>query len=318
MSSSKGSSFRKNHIESEPFHNDKKMNQIKEEQLNKINRSAFPKKYTYAGYLFIRTESNPQWRRKYFVLNNNFLLCGDNPYAEKLAACIPLEGSNIRQTTKSSDMTFELTTHSQDTSKSSSSSKKRKKNHHKRRKKYYFRADSPNMCSRWTEYVERASTLSIKDIYRLRYKLGNSDSQSAKVIAAKHRVSNQEYAIKIIDKRKCDQQMLQREIQILKQLNNPHIVELCEFETRKYLYIVMEYCRGGELFDKIANLDGDHYSEVDCCQIMHQLASGVQYMHSVGIVHRDLKPENILCVEDSIKRVKIADFGISAIIGQQQ
>ena len=74
-------------------------------------------------------------------------------------------------------------------------------------------------------------------------------------------------------------------------------------------------CRGGELFDKIANLDGDHYSEVDCCQIMHQLASGVRYMHKMGIVHRDLKPENILCVEDSIKRVKIADFGISARIG---
>ena len=48
---------------------------------------------------------------------------------------------------------------------------------------------------------------------------------------------------------------------------------------------------------------------------MHQLASGVQYMHDMGIVHRDLKPENILCVEDSIKNVKIADFGISAIVG---
>ena len=115
------------------------------------------------------------------------------------------------------------------------------KDYHHIVKNYYFRADSPNMCSRWTEYIERASTLSIKDIYRLRYKLGNSDSQSAKVIAAKHRVSNEEFAIKIIDKRKCDQQMLQREIQILKQLSNPHIVELCDlFETRKYLYIVME------------------------------------------------------------------------------
>ena len=247
------SSFRQIHIESEPFHNDKKMNQIKEDQLKKINRSAFPKKYTYAGYLFIRTESNPSWRRKYFVLNNNFLLCGDNPYAEKLAACIPLEGSNIRQTTKSSDMTFELTTHSQDTNKNKHKKKSQKMQKStmiviviivvvkRRRKRYFFRADSPNMCSRWTEYIERASTLSIKDIYRLRYKLGNSDSQSAKVIAAKHRVSNEEFAIKIIDKRKCDQQMLQREIQILKQLSNPHIVELCDlFETRKYLYIVME------------------------------------------------------------------------------
>eukprot|EP00485_Elphidium_margaritaceum_P023516 CAMPEP_0202712256 /NCGR_PEP_ID=MMETSP1385-20130828/36143_1 /ASSEMBLY_ACC=CAM_ASM_000861 /TAXON_ID=933848 /ORGANISM="Elphidium margaritaceum" /LENGTH=668 /DNA_ID=CAMNT_0049372227 /DNA_START=35 /DNA_END=2041 /DNA_ORIENTATION=- len=303
-------------IESEPFHNDKKMEQIKKTTSQKMNRSAFPKKYTYAGHLNIRTETT-QWRRKYFVLNNNFLLCGDNPYSEKLAACIPLEGSNIQQTTQSSDMTFELTTNSQEGSGSRKKSSSKKESASKRRRKtYFFRADSPNICSRWTMYIERASTLTIKDIYRLRYKLGNADSQSAKVIAAKHRVSNEEFAIKIIDKRKCDQVMLRREIQILKQLSNPHIVELCDlFETRKYLYIVMEFCRGGELFDKIAKLDGDHYSEVDCCQIMHQLASGVQYMHDMGIVHRDLKPENILCVEDSIKKVKIADFGISAIVG---
>ena len=92
------------------------------------------------------------------------------------------------------------------------------------------------MMLRWIEHIERASTLSIKDLYRLRYKLGNSESQSAKVIAAKHRVSNEEVAIKIVDKRKCDQQMLQNEIQILKKLSHPHIVKLEDlFETRKYL-----------------------------------------------------------------------------------
>ena len=72
----------------------------------------------------------------------------------------------------------------------------------------------------------------------------------------------------------------------------------------------MELCRGGELFDQIANMDysnGDKYTEHDCIRIMHQLASGVQYMHKMGIVHRDLKPENILCVdENSIKNIKIA------------
>lgn len=74
-------------------------------------------------------------------------------------------------------------------------------------------------------------------------------------------------------------------------------------------------CGGGELFDQIAELDGDHYDERDSCVVMHQIAAGVRYMHSVGIVHRDLKPENILCLKPhSIKKVKIADFGISAIL----
>ena len=74
-------------------------------------------------------------------------------------------------------------------------------------------------------------------------------------------------------------------------------------------------CEGGELFDQIAELDGAHYTEQECCQIMHQIASGVKYMHSMGIIHRDLKPENILCVyPNSITKLKIADFGISKMI----
>ena len=69
------------------------------------------------------------------------------------------------------------------------------------------------------------------------------------------------------------------------------------------------------MFDQIADLDGDHYGETECCRVMYQIAQGVKYMHSQGIVHRDLKPENILCVQPkSIRRVKIADFGISKMV----
>ena len=127
--------------------------------------------------------------------------------------------------------------------------------------------------------------------------------------------SGADSAIKIMDKRQCDRKMLKTEIQILKKLESSYIVALYDLiETKKYLYIVMELCSGGELFDQIASLDGDHYSEEDCCLILHQIAKGVGYMHRMGIVHRDLKPENILCVEaGDIRRVKIADFGISKI-----
>eukprot|EP01083_Nonionella_stella_P278656 947698_1 len=92
-----------------------------------------------------------------------------------------------------------------------------------------------------------------------------------------------------------------------RKLNSPYIVALYDLiETKKYLYIVMEKCQ----------LDGDHFNEEDCCLILHQIAKGVKYMHECGIVHRDLKPENILCVRpQSIKKVKIADFGISKMIG---
>ena len=52
-----------------------------------------------------------------------------------------------------------------------------------------------------------------------------------------------------------------------------------------------------------------------CNQVIVQIAQAVKYMHSMGIVNRDLKPENILCVKpNSIKEIKIADFGISKIL----
>ena len=58
--------------------------------------------------------------------------------------------------------------------------------------------------------------------------------------------------------------------------------------------MVMEKCEGGELFDEIAKLDGDAFGEQDCVTIMHQIVSGVKYMHSIGIVHRDLYVKTVL------------------------
>eukprot|EP01083_Nonionella_stella_P266709 901851_1 len=72
----------------------------------------------------------------------------------------------------------------------------------------------------------------------------------------------------------------------------------------------MEKCTGGELFDKIVELDGDHFEETDCCLIMHQIAKGVKYMHSMGIIHRDLKGDNIF-IEGNTGDVVIGDLGLS-------
>ena len=221
LNSSNGVSSRyETRVESVPFHDDKKMKRLKEIEKEKQAKSAYPKKYTHCGWIKIRSETSEKWKRKWFVLNNNFLLCGDQPYSQKLAACIPLEGSKVTNNIK--ELTFELVTHV-----SQKKSKKNKKTNHsnnikktnefsRKRKKFIFKTESLSQCTLWTEYIERASTLQIKDIYRLRYKLGDSASQSSKVLAAKHRISGDEFAIKILNKKKCDQNLLQKEIQILK------------------------------------------------------------------------------------------------------
>ena len=69
----------------------------------------------------------------------------------------------------------------------------------------------------------------------------------------------------------------------------------------------MEYASGGELFDYIVKRK--RLDETEASKFMHQILSGIQYIHKNGIVHRDLKPENLLL--DHNKNVKIVDFGLS-------
>jgi len=168
--------------------------------------------------------------------------------------------------------------------------------------------------------LRKAARLELKDIYQTVRTLGLSESNYTKVIEAKHHITGQRVAIKIIDKKRCDSKLLQTEIKILKQIKHKCVVQLYDiFETARYLHLIMELCEGGELLSQLVSLgEGGHYDEVQCCKIIHQIARGVKYMHSNGIVHRDLKPENILCTDNSLEEVKVADFGISKVLKRRQ
>lgn len=99
---------------------------------------------------------------------------------------------------------------------------------------------------------------------------------------------------------------IHREINSLKLLNHPNIVNLVEvMKSGKYIGIVLEYASGGELFDYI--LHHKNLKENVAKKIFAQLVSGVDYMHSKGLIHRDLKLENLLL--DKHKNVIISDFG---------
>lgn len=132
-----------------------------------------------------------------------------------------------------------------------------------------------------------------------------------------NRETSQWYAIKSIRKAKVKKiEVLKREIEILKEVKHPHIIELVDvFEDAKYLHLVTELCTGGELFDRIiakSSSPEGHYSEHDTASIIKSILDAIAYCHSKGIVHRDLKPENFLFLtelEDS--PIKIIDFGLS-------
>ena len=148
--------------------------------------------------------------------------------------------------------------------------------------------------------------------YEMGEKIG--EGNFGKVILATHKITKEKVAIKILDKfrinKKDDQIRLNREIEVLKQVNHHNIIRFFSIiENNSKIYIVQEYICGYELFEYIKN--NRKLSEKEACLFYQQIISGIEYLHNLGIAHRDLKPENILLT--SSKVLKIIDFGLSIL-----
>ncbi|KAH7650075.1 calcium calmodulin dependent kinase [Cryptosporidium bovis] len=107
-------------------------------------------------------------------------------------------------------------------------------------------------------------------------------------------------------------EIFMKEINILKNLDHPNIVKLFEtYQDDENIYLVMELCTGGELFDRI--MSRGSFDELYAAHMMKQVFSTICYCHDHGIVHRDLKPENFLFLnKKSTAPLKIIDFGLAA------
>ena len=139
----------------------------------------------------------------------------------------------------------------------------------------------------------------------------------AEVKLVKHNINNSIRAMKIIPKKikrgtnQTNEADVINEVYSLIKMDHPNIVKIFEFYNgKKEYFLVMEYCGGGELFDKIIK---SKLTEIQCAYIMYQILSAINYCHNMKLIHRDLKPENILIKkdEDGFYRVKICDFGTS-------
>ena len=127
-----------------------------------------------------------------------------------------------------------------------------------------------------------------------------------------HRVTGAVRAIKIIPKDKLKYlPRFHQEIQIMKEMEHPNIVRLFEtFEDAGFIYLVMELCVGGELFDRI--ISKRVFPEAEAVCTLKQILGAICYMHSKGVCHRDLKPENFLLATREGLEIKLIDFGLSA------
>uniref|UniRef100_A0A8C4HTK3 non-specific serine/threonine protein kinase n=1 Tax=Dicentrarchus labrax TaxID=13489 RepID=A0A8C4HTK3_DICLA len=146
------------------------------------------------------------------------------------------------------------------------------------------------------------------DLYELQEDIGVGSYSICKRCV--HRVSAMDYAVKIIDKIKRDPS---EEIEILMRYGqHPNIITLKDvYDEGRYVYLVTELMKGGELLDKI--LRQKFFSEREASAVLYTITKTVDYLHCQGVVHRDLKPSNILYMDDSGNpdSIRICDFGFA-------
>jgi len=160
-----------------------------------------------------------------------------------------------------------------------------------------------------------ASHGDIKTEYEFGKMLG--DGAYGQVFLATHKVTNQVRAIKKIPKNRIKHpDRMETEINVMKVADHPYIVKLYEvWEDDRYIFLVLENCTGGELFNHIVKKK--RLSEREAASIFQQLLTAINYLHQNNIVHRDLKPENLLFVSDpdSGSPIKLCDFGLAKLCG---
>ena len=154
------------------------------------------------------------------------------------------------------------------------------------KKSYYF--DTIETRNIWLEKLQAViDHKSVTDSYDIFRKIGQGKFGLVKY--GKNKETHQSVAIKIMTKKEMDQSDLElaiTEINILKMCQHPNTIKLYDvFETADHIYIVMEYCKGGDLFSYIEKR-GFRLPEKRAAEIIHKLCTSVYFLHQYGIVHR--------------------------------
>lgn len=166
-------------------------------------------------------------------------------------------------------------------------------------------------CGSWVATLRHAVHRKLESHYEIGPVIG--EGGFARVRLGRCVLTGEPRAIKTMNKNEEHARLFGREVAIIKRVNHPNIVKTYNvYETNRQIHIVMEYMKGGMLYDAIE--DGVRFKEQDTAQFMREIIDGIMYLHQQGIVHRDIKPENVLCTSKTPPfHVKISDFGLSSI-----
>ena len=130
----------------------------------------------------------------------------------------------------------------------------------------------------------------------------------------RHKITNQIYAIKVINKEYIIKEnmleQIKKEIEIMYKVNHPNIIKLySHFEDDEDFCLIMEYASRGQLYSFIKKQK--KLNQISSKQYIKEIISAIKYLHSLDppIIHRDIKPENILL--DNNGNCKLCDFGLA-------
>jgi len=151
--------------------------------------------------------------------------------------------------------------------------------------------------------------VTVKNIWEVvKYEQSLGTGASAQVCLVTDRDDKVQYALKMMEHKHND--MFLRELRMLKRMDSPHIVRYKgAYRDYEKSYIMMEYCSGDSLIQRIANRK--KYTEGMASNTAKMMLHSVKCLHDKHIVHRDLKPENFVYLTEKDAALKLLDFGIA-------
>nr|KAF6349498.1 NIMA related kinase 1 [Myotis myotis] len=137
-----------------------------------------------------------------------------------------------------------------------------------------------------------------------------------KAILVKSTEDGKQYVIKEINISRMsnkEREESRREVAVLANMKHPNIVQYREsFEENGSLYIVMDYCEGGDLFKRINAQKGILFQEDQILDWFVQICLALKHVHDRKILHRDIKSQNIFLTKDGT--IQLGDFGIARVL----
>lgn len=175
---------------------------------------------------------------------------------------------------------------------------------------------------KWHSALVRSATqrtVSLND-FELLAQVGKG--ASGRVFLVRDRLNGERLALKVIEKSSVYENddayrhALDERLVLEMACDHPFILNLrYAFQTTSRLYLVTEYCDGGDLFDYLKKR-GRPFKEAEGRRIAGEILLALEYIHSLGVVYRDLKLENVLLDLDG--HIRIADFGLSKLLGKRR